>query len=253
MNRKKFFRKPTGAAVAAGLIGVLLHLCVFFLFRIGVAEPLPSVAEEPRLSFAGTLSAENSAFLDPLTLLLSDQGSSLPRRIRDFREISISGEISPHPATLLLNEREDWSNWFPGPSSSVNPGTWILGQTVNPLRDYARDPQLGPPMNSLKMTLWIENLYNGATQSVTLPIPPELLEVYLEANPSNPPVFLFDRSDRFSNTATLPVSSSGDVSLDRAASRVLTEGLVDDATRNEYYRITFFFPRQANNGNPTEE
>jgi len=118
MAEHKFFRKPTAFATAAAAIGVSLHLAVFFLFRIDFEKPTTVSRATPTLSFAGNLSSTDTALVDPLVLLLSSQRTSLPGGVRNFREISISREISPHPPSLLIRENQDWTRPMLLPGSS---------------------------------------------------------------------------------------------------------------------------------------
>lgn len=222
--------------------GIFLHLAVFFLFRIDFEQPLEVAQQTPRLSYPGAISAENSAFMDPLILLLSDQRTALPTGVRDFREISISREISPHPPSLLLGERTQWPDWVPNSGDSINPGTWILGRTVNPLRNYARDASVGPPLRDRDLTIRIENFSDGSIRSIQLPIPEDLAASFAAANAPNPPVFLLDRSDPFSSPPPVSVSSSGDVSFDRILGSALAKGWIDSEIDNDYYRLTLFLP-----------
>ncbi len=242
MKKKTFFRKPTALAVGAAVVGVVLHLSVFFLFRIDFERPVAIDPEEPRFAYAGDITAENSAFVDPLILLLSDERAALPAGVSDFRDISISREISPHPPSLLLRRQTDWGDWVPRTNDDINPGTWILGRTVNPLRDYARDGSAGPPLDSGHFTVRIEDLSDGSVRSAKVPLPREIRSALDKASPPNPPVFLFDRSESFSRPPPLSISSSGDVSFDRLVGRSLADGLIASEVGPGYYRLTLFFP-----------
>jgi len=242
VNRKQPFQKPTRIALVAAFIGVLIHFAIFFFIRIGVEKP--SQVEESRniLSYLGEPDSETLALIDPLTLLVASGRERTDPSIADFRQLSISREITPFPPFLSLEGTREWSQWVPSPNSEENPGAWLLEQTESSLRNFGRTdlPTLQLPPE--QMTLHILNLQTDKETYLILPLPSVIAGYAEDANFLSPASFLLDRSSPWSRPPALPIKSSGNLLVDRALGEsflTLDNGLPKEAG---YFEITFYLP-----------
>lgn len=240
MNRTRSFPKPTGLALVAAALGVAVHLVVFFSVRIGVESPASIDRAAASLGYLGEADPDSIALIDPLVFLVSEREEALPLAIEDFRELSISREISPFPPALALADNSRWSDWITPSSTELRPRAWLLEQAVQPLREFGRLPASAGPLPPGSMTVRVLDLSSGRTFSETVPIPPALLEKgSLSAFP-NPPSFVLDRLSPWTRPAPLLVESSGDLETDRALASRLAEGLLGNALEEGYYRLTIY-------------
>jgi len=245
-GKNRPFPKPTPIAVAAAIVGVLLHLAVFFAIDVGVSS-LPaqySPAATP-FHYAGSLNRDISQFRDPLQIYLASDYDPAFSELQNFRSLSISRELSSFPARFLLNREMEWSAWVGSQETVMNPATLIDSPDFNPFhfyqqKDAKRSARTHPQMNVLQT-----NLETGSVEEFTIDLPDWFLDrepVRLQLLPAR---FLIDGRIPHTQKKILQVSSSGDDETDRMYLRLIRQKLPSPVAGG-YYEWVFFPGRTEN-------
>ncbi|MEM0964727.1 MAG: hypothetical protein AAGJ81_01075 [Verrucomicrobiota bacterium] len=242
MERYRTFNKPTGIAVFAAVVGVAIHVAVFFFVRIQIETPEHAETPAQALSFIEGGDSESVSLLDPLSLLISSDRVRPGPQLEDFRALSISREISLFPPFLSLKAADSWKEWVPEQEVDENAQAFILEQNASSLQSFGRSETPGVDPQSESMTIRILDLGSDEISFIHLAVPPSIEEVARDSSFVSPGVFLIDQTSNISRPTALRVKSTGDLTLDATIREFIADPENQITTRRGYYQVTVYLP-----------
>lgn len=242
MPRNRSFRKPTGIAIFAAVLGIAIHVAVFFFVRIQIETPAEALSSPDILTFVQGNDPEAISLVDPLSLLISSERVRPGPQLEDFRALSISREITLFPPFLSLKTASSWREWVPEQQVEENAQAFILEQNASSLQSFGRDEIRKSERVENTMTLRSVDLASNEITFTELKLPVSIQEAARDSAFVSPGIFLVDQTSSISRPTALRVMSTGDLNLDATIREFLADPINRIFPQRGYYQVTVYLP-----------